>query len=463
MADRVLDRVGTGGPAAAGPAGPPSARPGRRAAEDRAESPGDESREAERHVFASLRLILLGVTAVVQPSLSLGPVLTQAAHPAARVAFTVTALVTLLSAVWVVRRRPIPLPVALGGAVTVLAACAVATGTLPPHAHFGPAHWSYGLIGWHLLLLLLDRVPLLLAAQAAHLVLGLAQWLLTGAPDRAEIGNAGVAVLSATSFQLGVLVMSRILLRSARQAAEDAAERERAATRAALAEQWEQDLRAGFAGQLGVTLPLLADLADGVLDPRAEDTRRRCALAATQLRRLFAENDDVPDPLVHEVTACVHVAERRGVAVSLAVSGAPVPVPTDVRRELTGPLAEALSAARERARVSLLRGEDEVRVAVVTDASGESGTDASGESGTDASGESGTDASGESDTDASGESDTDASGESDTDASGESDTDASGESDTDAGVRAGTAKGRVEVECGTYGRHTRMEVRWRTS
>ncbi|MER5263505.1 hypothetical protein ABTZ99_15695 [Actinosynnema sp. NPDC002837] len=363
------------------------------------ETAPDVGREAERDVFATLRLILLGVTAVLQPGLSVAPFLANEHEPAERVAFAVPALVTLLCAVWVVRRRPLPPPVVAVGVVAVVAAAAVATATLPPHAHFGPADWSYGLVGWHLLLLLLDRVPALLAAQAALLVLTIALWLVDGAPDRAEIGNAGVVTLSMTSVQLGVVVMSRVLLRSARQAAQVAAERERAATRAALAEQWEQDLRAGFAGQLGATLPLLAGLADGVLDPRADETRRRCALAATQLRRLFAENDDVPDPLVHEVTACVHVAERRGVAVSLAVSGAPVPVPTDVRRRLTGPLAEALSAARERARVSLLRTGDEVRVAVVSDAD----------------------------------------------------------------VEVGTTTGPVEVESGTYGRHTRMEARWRTN
>ncbi|XVS66617.1 hypothetical protein ACQPYE_11310 [Actinosynnema sp. CA-299493] len=364
-----------------------------------AEQAGDESREAEAHVFASLRLILFGLTAVVQPSLGIAPFLANAHGPAERVAFAVPALVTLLCAVWVVRRKPLPGPVVAVGVTAVLAASATASAALPPDAHFGQADWAYGLVGWHLLLLLLDRVPALLTAQAALLVLKIAQWLFNGTPDRAEIGNAGVVMLSVTSLQLGVVAMSRIMLRSARQAAEVAAERERAATRAALAQQWEQDLRAGFAGQLGATLPLLADLADGVLDPRADDTRRRCALAATQLRRLFAENDDVPDPLVHEVTACVHVAERRGVAVSLAVSGAPVPVPTDVRRALTGPLAEALSAAREQARVSLLRTEGEVRVAVIAD----------------------------------------------------------------AGAEVGTATGAVEVQSGTYGRHTRMEARWRTS
>ncbi|MEU4743299.1 hypothetical protein AB0G02_22945, partial [Actinosynnema sp. NPDC023658] len=247
-----------------------------------------------------MRLVLLGVAAVVQVGLGLAPLLSYDHHPAARVAFAVTALVTVLCAVWVVRRKPLPPTVVVGGVVAVLLASSVATGALPPHAHFGPAHWSYGLVGWHLLLLLLDRVPALLAAQALHVVLSVGQWLLDGTPDRAAVGGAGVVVLSVTSFQLGVLAMSRFLVRSARQAAEVAAEQERAATRTALAEQWEQDLRAGFAGQLGATLPLLADLADGVLDPRADDTRRRCALAATQLRRLFAENDDVPDPVVHE-------------------------------------------------------------------------------------------------------------------------------------------------------------------
>jgi hypothetical protein len=112
---------------------------------------------------------------------------------------------------------------------------------------------------------------------------------------------------------------------------------------------------------------LLAGMADRTLDPRDEAVRQRAALAATQLRRLFAENDDVPDPLVHEVSACVDFAERRGLNVVLAVSGEPVPVPTAIRRELTTPLMTALAAARSQARVSVLRAGDEIRVAVITD------------------------------------------------------------------------------------------------
>ncbi|MEV0678784.1 hypothetical protein AB0I60_19930 [Actinosynnema sp. NPDC050436] len=375
----------TGGPAAGGPA--VGARVGCGAA------------SAEEQVFASIRLVLLGVVAVLQLGLSLPPLLAYDHGPGARIAFGVLALVTLGCAPWVARRRPLPGAVVAGGVVAVMAASVPAALALPPDGHFGAAHWSFGLVGWHLLVLLADRVPALLAAIGAHLAVEVGLFALAGTPDRTEIGAAGVVVLGVTSFQLGVLLLTRVLLRTARQAAEVAAQEERAATRAALAEQWAQDLRAGFAGGLGSTVPLLADLADGVLDPRAEDTRRRCAFAATQLRRLFAEHDEVPDPLVHEVAACVDVAERRGLAVSLAVSGSAVPVPTDVRRELTGPVASALSAARERARVSLLRADGEVRLAVIADAEAE----------------------------------------------------------------VGAVSGRVDVRCDTYGGQTRTEARWRTS
>lgn len=247
----------------------------------------------------------------------------------------------------------------------VLAASALAAVALPAEASFGPADWAFGLIGWYLLLVLLEWPRVMVAVLAAHLCFSLAWFAHAGDGD---VGNAGVVVLSGTSFQLGVLVMARVVLRDARLAAAAAAEREAARTREELMRQREQDLRAGFEGQLGAWLPLLADLADGVVSCGDEATRLRCSVAAVQLRRLFAENDDVPDPLLHELTTCVDVAERRGVVVSLAVSGTAVEVPTEVRRELVAPMARALAVAGGRAKVSLLRTGAEVRVAVVADA-----------------------------------------------------------------------------------------------
>jgi hypothetical protein len=336
----------------------------------------DKARDAESYLFADrvfpvMRIVLLAVVTLTQAVLG-GPQLF--AHQdvyrpawAADTAFAVLAVVSVVCAAWVLRGKPLPLFVVVPGTVVVLFASAVATASVPSGRYFSELHWSFGLVGWYLFLLLAERVVVLVAALGVYVATNVVQFAAAGLPDRAGIGSAAIVLVSVTGFQLAVVVVVRALHRRAEQTAEVAAERDRLTIRQALAEQRGLDHRLKFAGQLGATLPLLAGMADGTLDPRAPATLRRVTLAATQLRRLFAENDEVPDPLVHELSACVDVAERRGLAVSLAVSGETVPVPTAVRRELTGPVITALSAARSRARVSLLRTDEEVRVAVVAD------------------------------------------------------------------------------------------------
>ncbi|GAB1511286.1 hypothetical protein [Actinophytocola sp. KF-1] len=328
------------------------------------------------HVYATVRIALLAVVVVLQAGIGFTPLLTFRHEPmwAAVSACAAFAVVTATAAVWVLRRRPLPAAVVAACTAVVAAASAVATAALPPGGVFHAPHWSFGLAGWQLVLLLLDRKALLGAVFGGHIAVSVAQSVHAGLSAPADVGAAGVFVLSGTTVQVTVVLATYMLHHRARHVAALAAARDRVEVRAALAEQWEQDQRAGFAEQLGLALPLLAGLADGEADPGDEDVRRRCALAATQLRRLFAEHDAehdaVPDPLVHEVSACVDVAQRRGVLVSLAVSGTAVPVPRDVRRDLTGPVVAALAATRERARVSVLRTADEVRVAVITDAGG---------------------------------------------------------------------------------------------
>ncbi|MFB6505022.1 MULTISPECIES: hypothetical protein [unclassified Streptomyces] len=339
----------------------------REAGEGRAAS---ERRAAGDHVHATMRIILVCATGVLQFGLSLHPLLAQEYRYRwlAVTAFVALACVTAVCCGWVLRRRPLPFALVTAGTAVVLAASFCAGVAVEPERRFQAPDWSFGLVGWHLLLLLLDRPRVLVTALAAHLVTSTGLFLSAGVPDRAAAGAAGAAAFGAVDVQLAVVVITRVLHRQSREAAAVAEEQDRLVARMVAAQQWERGRRSVFAGQLGATLPLLAGLADGELDPRDDDTRRRCALAATQLRRLFAENDDVPDPLVHEVTACVDAAEQRGVDVSFAISGAVVPVPPQVRRELTGPVVAALSAARSRARVSVLRTAEEVRVAVVADA-----------------------------------------------------------------------------------------------
>lgn len=317
-------------------------------------------------VFATTRRGLLAVIFAIQLGLTLPALVAHDHGAAAWAAFGLLAVVFAGVVWWVAADRAVlPAPVAVYGAVVVLTSSVLATAALPVGASFGPADWAFGLIGWYLLLLLVERTKALIAAFIVHIAMSVAWFLRDGTPDA---GAAGVVILSGTSFQLGVLAMTRVLVRDARLATEAAAEHEAARTREVLARQREQDLRVGFEGQLGAVLPLLADLADEVTSVADETTRLRCSVAAVQLRRLFAENDDVPDPLLHELMACVDVAERRGVVVSLAVSGTATPVPTRVRRELVAPMARALAVAEGRAKVSLLRTPADVRVAVVTDA-----------------------------------------------------------------------------------------------
>lgn len=312
-------------------------------------------------VSAITRQVLLVVVVALQLVL---PLHTLVSHPHAPTAWLAYGLLTAVLAVvagHVAAATPTPAYLA----VAPLAASVLATTALPAGASFGPPDWAFGLVGWYLLLVLVERPAALVAALSAHICFSIAWFAHDGSGD---VGTAGVVVLSGTSFQLGVLVIMRVLHRDARLAAEAAAEHDAARTKEELARQREQDLRAGFEGQLGALLPLLADLADERASVADQTTRLRCSVAAVQLRRLFAENDDAPDPLLHELTACVDVAERRGVVVSLAVSGTATPVPTEVRRELVAPMAQALAVANGRAKVSLLRTATEVRVAVVADA-----------------------------------------------------------------------------------------------
>ncbi|MFF2652055.1 hypothetical protein [Streptomyces sp. NPDC058045] len=339
-----------------------------------------ERRAAGDHVYATMRIVLVCAAGLLQFGLSLPPLLVEEYRNRwlAVAAFTALACVTAVCGGWVLRRRPLPGVLVAAGTAVVLAAAFCATAALAPEHRFQAPDWSFGLVGWHLLVLLLDRVRVLVTVLAVHLVASLGLFLSAGVPDRAALGAAGAVAFSAVNVQLAVIVITRVLRRQTQEADEAAEERDRLITRVLLAQQWEEGQRSAVAGQLGSTLPLLAGLADGELDPRDGDTRRRCALAATQLRRLFAENDEVPDPLVHEVTACVDEAERRGVDVSFAISGAAVPVPSQVRHELTGPVVAALSAARSHARVSVLRTDAEVRIAVLADASTDVVTAATG-------------------------------------------------------------------------------------
>ncbi len=102
------------------------------------------------------------------------------------------------------------------------------------------------------------------------------------------------------------------------QQAADAATREADATaRQAVADRIRSARQARWLELRTTAEPLLRGLATGTANPGDLAVQRACAVEAARLRRLFAEEDDAPDPLVHELHACADVAQRRGVAVDI--------------------------------------------------------------------------------------------------------------------------------------------------
>ncbi|OLF12063.1 hypothetical protein BLA60_08545 [Actinophytocola xinjiangensis] len=249
----------------------------------------------------------------------------------------------------------------------VFALSAVATAAIPPEHRLGTVHWSEGDAGWTLVLLLLDvRVPVFVGVLVAQYVMTFAHAALGGdsALPVTSLVSATVIVLG---YQFAVGLIAAVLRRLASSSARAARAEEQVRTEEAVAEQLHRDRVERYAGLADTTVPLLRGLASGTLDPGAEDTRRRCAVEAAKMRRLLAEDATAPDPLLHELRACIELAERNGVSVSFAEAGVRPVIPREVRRVLTEPAIAALATARGRVRLTVAGADGTVTVSVIAD------------------------------------------------------------------------------------------------
>ncbi|MBB4905104.1 hypothetical protein [Actinophytocola algeriensis] len=326
-------------------------------------APGRPASVIERRLVAMTTVVLLAVALTVQVGLN-GHVLVvpEAGSRTELIVYGVLAVLGGVCAVALFVRGRIPGPLRWAGVAVLLCCSLVMSGLLPPHPMPVPNHWSIGLIGWYGLVLLYDlAIGWVVAFLLAH-VATLGVSMAANGATAVYVADMGVTFVSVAGFQLGVALSARLLRRIADDAfrTSRAAEELRVREEEAAAEARNHERR--YADLSTTTIPLLAGLADGVLDPGAEAVRRRCAVEAARMRRLLIEGDGVADPLVHELGAIIDVAERHGASVQLSVSGTPGELPEDVRRELLAPISEALVTTRSPARVTVLHGPDQVRV-----------------------------------------------------------------------------------------------------
>jgi hypothetical protein len=236
---------------------------------------------------------------------------------------------------------------------------------------FTAFNWAWGSFGWQAMLLLW-RWPLrwLLAAIGANVAVCLVSAFATGPVDRVALSRMVVVFWGTSSIQLAVAGGGRALVRAGERAARASAERAELLTARHAADQVHADRERRYRGIGKAVRQLLTGLASGELEPGDAQVKRRCAVEASRLRRLIAEHDDTPSPLLHELRACADVAERRDVAVTLETAGTLPALPVQVRRALTEAPIHVLAAARTEARVTVVArtSPPEVEVSVVADA-----------------------------------------------------------------------------------------------
>ncbi|MEU2614658.1 hypothetical protein ABZ570_24210 [Micromonospora sp. NPDC007271] len=232
---------------------------------------------------------------------------------------------------------------------------------------FAAGNWAWGGLVWFFLLVLWRRpVGWLLALLGAHAAIALVAVVAFDATAPADLARYAMYVYGTSSLPVAVFVGATALAALAWDRADTAAATAAVETERVVAEQARAERQARLGLVSGTAEEVLVALAAGDADPADPAVRRRCVLAAARLRRLIAESDDVPDPLLHELRAAADLAERNGLPIELVAIGVPPELPVEVRRRLADPLTAALADARAWARLTVVAGPDEVVASLVT-------------------------------------------------------------------------------------------------
>ncbi|SCG62042.1 hypothetical protein GA0070619_4497 [Micromonospora zamorensis] len=278
-------------------------------------------------------------------------------------AWALVAVTGAMAGIRLLRGSPLP-PWPL--AALLLAVDAAVFAAVGERQLFAAANWVWGTLGWFFVLALWGRrVVGLIALLTTHALIALVAVLGHG-PDPVDVARYVMYVYGTFSLPVAVFVGSATIVSLARErAAVSAAGHTMAAERDA-AERGLRDRRDRLALVSSAAGRVLGELAAGQADPNDPEVQRRSVLAAARLRRLIAESDDVPDPLLHELRAAADLAERNGLPIDLVTIGTPPPLPVEIRRRLADPLTGTLADAEGWARLTVVSGPDEVVVSLVT-------------------------------------------------------------------------------------------------
>jgi hypothetical protein len=253
-------------------------------------------------------------------------------------------------------------------AVTVLAVSIPATTAVPAEVLLTPAHLAMTFVGWIGVLLFAEAgLGELGAFLGLNYALTATLLVAAGRTDQESLTHYALVVIVVGGFQLALGTVGVALQKVAATAADANRRRHETATAESVAELLHADRSRRYAALQDTAASLLQGIIDGRLRPGDAGVQRRCAVEAARMRRLFAETDDVADPLLHELDSVVDVAERTGVIVTRTVLGSWPHLAQQVRRTLVDEAAAALLDARTHARLTVNGERHEVVLSVVTD------------------------------------------------------------------------------------------------
>jgi hypothetical protein len=237
----------------------------------------------------------------------------------------------------------------------------------PGQLLFQSANWAWSTLGWFVVLVLWGRrILALVSVFAVAAVIALVAMLYGGAGDAAGLSRYAMYVYGTTTLPIAFSIAAGVLRTLAADTARTAAARAALEAERIAARRAQDDRRERLSTVSRTAGAVLAELADGRADPTDPEVQRRCALEAARLRRLIAESDDVPDPLLHELRSAVDIAERNGLSVELVAIGTLPVLPVNVRRGLADPLTATLAAAEQWARLTVVAQPEEVVVGLIT-------------------------------------------------------------------------------------------------
>lgn len=250
----------------------------------------------------------------------------------------------------------------------VLCASSLSAWTLPDQYVTTADDWAFGTAGWFGVILLLDRpLTYLVVFLVLQELITVGRVAVAGPYDRDFLLNLVAGSIGVLGFPLGAALATTALQGVARAAASARREAERIRTAGELSARLHDQRQERFAVVFGTAEPVLQGLANRSLDPSDPAVQRVCAIEAARMRRLFAESDDVADPLLHELRHCADVADRRGVVVEFETTGSWLPIPLEARRALTEAPLAVLATAGSWARVSVIGTAGLLSVNVVAD------------------------------------------------------------------------------------------------